>query len=166
MPPVPGDPLSELYRVHRHALWNAAVHLLGCAAAAEDVLHDVFVGLLRRSLPEPAAARAFLLRSVLNRVRDRVRARRPELDPELDAADPCAPPELSVQLGEQAALVAQALAALPLDQREVVVLHAFEGLSFRAVGDLAGITQDTAASRWRYACAKLKRSLTAKGVGP
>jgi DNA-directed RNA polymerase specialized sigma24 family protein len=52
------------------------------------------------------------------------------------------------------------------NKREVVVLHAFEGLSFREAGEVAGISQDTAASRWRYACEKLKRSLTAKGVGP
>jgi RNA polymerase sigma-70 factor (ECF subfamily) len=165
--PEPADSLTELYRAHRDALWNAAVHLLGDPAAAEDVLHDVFAGLLRRPLPQLASARAFLLRSVCNRVRDRVRRRHPELAGELDAAPGRHPvPDLLAQCGEQAALVAEALAALPLEQREVVVLHAFEGLSFREAGEVTGISQDTAASRWRYACEKLKRSLTAKGVGP
>ncbi len=160
------DPLGELYRAHRDSLWNAALHLLGDAAAAEDVLHDVFAGLLRRPLPELGSARAFLLRAVLNRVRDRARRRRPELE-ELDGeAGFSMQPELTAVAGEQAALVAAALAVLPLEQREVVVLHVFEGMSFREAGEVVGVSQDTAASRWRYACEKLKRTLTAKGVGP
>jgi RNA polymerase sigma-70 factor (ECF subfamily) len=163
----PSDPLGELYRAHRDSLWNAALHLLGDAAAAEDVLHDVFAGLVQRPLPAMASARAFLLGSVLNCVRDRARRRGPQLSEALDGQAGVEPrPELLAVAGEHAALVAAALASLPLEQREVVVLHVFEGMSFREVGAAAGVSQDTAASRWRYACEKLKRALTAKGVQP
>ena len=60
---------------------------------------------------------------------------------------------------ERCQRVAAALAALSLAQREVVVLHAFEELSFAAIGAVCDIPADTAASRWRYACAKLRQQL-------
>jgi RNA polymerase sigma-70 factor (ECF subfamily) len=41
----------------------------------------------------------------------------------------------------------------------VVVLHVFEGLTFRETAEILGIPQDTAASRYRYALEKLKELL-------
>ncbi len=40
-----------------------------------------------------------------------------------------------------------------------MLLHVFEGLTFREVGERLGISPDTAASRFRYAREKLKEIL-------
>lgn len=170
MPTAPRQPapaLAELYVQHKDAVFNAAFHLLGDRAAAEDVLQDVFVALVRLGAPALHSPRAWLLTAALNRVRDR--ARRPRQPADADAEglpgqDPG--PEQLAAAGEAQVLVAAALQRLPLQQREVVVLHAFEGLSFAAIGELAGTSADTAASRWRYGCAKLRARLQPLADGP
>lgn len=152
---------AGLYDAHRHAVYNAAYQLLGERTAAEDVLQEVFLALVRTGVA-PRSPRAWLLAATLNRVRDRARRRRPG-QPAAFEAMPGAEPEpvASAVCSERAAAVAAALAQLPLAQREVVVLHAFEGLSFQGIGELCGTAADTAASRWRYACDKLRRWLRA-----
>ena len=55
-----------------------------------------------------------------------------------------------------------ALKSLPDDQREVIVLHVWGELTFSDIGELMGISANTAASRYRYALAKLCRSMSYK----
>ncbi len=58
--------------------------------------------------------------------------------------------------------LAAAVAALPAAQREVLALKIDGGLTF---GEIAGVTNtrpNTAASRYRYALAQLRRLLTRK----
>lgn len=154
-------PLCALYHEHKDAVFNAAFHLLGERAAAEDVLQDVFVSLVRHGHAVVRTPRAWLLTATLNRVRDRLRRRRPAAA-ELDAlASQLPDPVQTAMQQERTRLVAAALAKLPLPQREVVVLHVFEDLSFSAIGQLCGVSPDTAASRWRYACDKLRARLGA-----
>ena len=153
--------LRALYDAHRDAVWNAALHLCGDAASAEDLVHDVFVGLLRSPPLRIDRPRAYLLAAVVHRSRDRLRRRGRDGDgAELDALPAELPPvDAQALAAERTDEVRRALAALPLEQREVCVLHVFEGLSFREIGQLCGINQNTAASRWRYAAARLQALL-------
>ena len=50
----------------------------------------------------------------------------------------------------------EALAALSAEQREVILLKDFEGLTFRAIGSACGVSTHTAASRHRYAMDRLR----------
>jgi len=52
--------------------------------------------------------------------------------------------------------VEAALRRLPDEQREVVILHVFEELTFQEIAGLLEISADTVASRFRYAREKLK----------
>ena len=52
-----------------------------------------------------------------------------------------------------------ALAGLPVEQREVVVLKIYEGFTFAQIGELTEVSPNTAASRYRYALAKLEEKL-------
>lgn len=157
--------LEDLYRNHRDAMWNAALRLSGDAGAAEDVIHDVFKALATapRDLGHP---RAYLLKAVIHRVRDL--QRRPSIvggEQVLEVAvDPTPEPALALAADEEKAAVADAMAGLPIAQREVVVLHAFEQMGFRAIGELCGAPTSTVASRWRYACAAMRETLTRRGV--
>ena len=49
---------------------------------------------------------------------------------------------------------------LPADQREVVVLKIWAALTFTQIGEALGIPLNTAASRYRYALARLETSLS------
>lgn len=169
---MPARPSIEaLYEAHADAAWNAAWHLLGDAAAAEDVVHDVFARLVAAPAGSLAIAepRAYVLTAVLHGVRSRARAsarRGVDAGVDPDALPSAAPqPGDAALVGERAAAVAGALAALPLEQREVVVLRVFGGLPFREVAALCGTSANTAASRWRYACARLREHLERQGVG-
>jgi len=53
-----------------------------------------------------------------------------------------------------------ALRELPADQREVVHLKAFEGMTFQEIADLTNESVNTIASRYRYAVEKLRARLT------
>ena len=57
----------------------------------------------------------------------------------------------------------RALADLPAEQREVIVLHLIEGFSFREVGRLTGVSLFTAAARYRLATRRLRKTLAPAG---
>lgn len=58
---------------------------------------------------------------------------------------------------EQSALELQsALAELPEDQREVIVLHIWAKMSFEEIASALEISPNTAASRYRYGLSKLR----------
>ena len=51
------------------------------------------------------------------------------------------------------------LATLPCDQREAIVLKIWHAYTFEEIGELAGISPNTAAGRYRYGIEKLRNSL-------
>lgn len=56
----------------------------------------------------------------------------------------------------------RALGALSEDQRQVTILHVWGELTFPQIADLLSISPNTAASRYRYALAKLREAMSAK----
>jgi RNA polymerase sigma-70 factor (ECF subfamily) len=52
-----------------------------------------------------------------------------------------------------------ALRTLPIEQSEVVVLKIWEGLTFAQIAEVLSVPAATAASRYRYALAKLSSQL-------
>ncbi len=54
------------------------------------------------------------------------------------------------------------LSALPDGQREIVVLHLWGELTFAQISELLGVSPKTAASRYRYALAKLRDAMVTK----
>ena len=154
---IPQSVLLSAFSAHAAAVFNAAWHLLGDRPAAEDVLQEAFLALARQETC-PDAPRGWLLTVALNRARDLCRRHAPQLVAGVDEVPaPENGPMVAAIRGERAVSVQAALAALPIEQREVVVLHVFEELSFRAIGELCGCSGETAASRWRYACERLRR---------
>ncbi|NUN47365.1 MAG: sigma-70 family RNA polymerase sigma factor [Candidatus Brocadiae bacterium] len=153
--------IRQLYQEHGPALLLYARSLLRDVSAAEDVLQQVFVRLLEKNLPEPAEPRPYLFRAVrngaLNWRRDAPR------DARLDAAAwfVSVPPGREEGDGER---LRAALDALPEDQREVVVMKVWGGLTFEEVADSLGIPANTAASRWRYGLEKLKSQMAMERV--
>ena len=63
--------------------------------------------------------------------------------------------EFSLERAEREAAIAAALNQLPGDQREVVVLRIWGGLSFAQIGEALSIPLNTAVSRYRYALGRL-----------
>src|SRR4051812_40224955 len=120
------DALSELYACYGHALMALAYRLTGSRADAEDVLHDVFLGLpeaLRR-YEERGALESWLKRVTARVALTRLRARKREVH--LPDELPSPPSDAPDRLGDLAA-VQRAIDALPDSLRTVFVLREIEG---------------------------------------
>lgn len=129
------------------------------AADAEDVVQEAFVKFWRRnhSIENRALLYAAVRSIALDFIRrDRRRARR-EATAFADAEPPMEP-QFEWEDETQSELAA-AVDSLPHDQREVLVLKIWNELTFNEIAGALGISQNTAASRYRYALANLKKSL-------
>lgn len=159
---------EQVYRTYKDDMLTAAVFLLGGdRAAAEDVLHDVFIALAERAGEQKfrSSLRNYLLTSCLNRARDMLRRRGREtvssngLDcRRSDAADPLA----LASWNEESARLYEAMIALPIEQREVVTLHVHGQLKFREIAEMLELSINTVQSRYRYALQALRTMLAEK----
>jgi RNA polymerase sigma-70 factor (sigma-E family) len=152
--------VSDLYAAHRLSLVRLAVLLVDDTASAEDVVHDVFAGLLKtRSLRDTDAALGYLRRGVVNRSRSALRRRRTAraYTPPHDSP-PDGPDDLAV-LSEEHRTVLAALETLPERQREVVVLRYWSDLSEAEIADAMGISRGTVKSTASRALAALEQRM-------
>jgi RNA polymerase sigma-70 factor (ECF subfamily) len=161
-----GEPeaFAELYQTYRTRLHQYALSLTRSRMEAEDVVHDVFVGLARQASQGrmPRELSAYLYVSVRNRSMDRLRRKRevPLEDAELDLI--VAPPgdEERIRLRQ---VLNRALLALPDEQAEVVVLRTWDDLEFAAIARIQWTSVNTVLSRYQYGLAKLRKELDAHG---
>ncbi|MCB9680491.1 MAG: sigma-70 family RNA polymerase sigma factor [Alphaproteobacteria bacterium] len=154
--------LHALYDRHAGLLLALGVRMLRDPARAEDVLHDLFVDLWRDAGafdPTRGSVRGWLAVRMRSRCLDRyrTRVRRERLLDQHDAPSPSAERDATdVLAGQQ---VHHAVRSLPDDQRRVVELLYFEGLSSREAADTLGCPVGTVKSRVRLGIAALRRHL-------
>ena len=65
-------------------------------------------------------------------------------------------PELSAVCSEEFQLLSRAIAQLPYEQKEVIMLHLHGGLMFKQIAKSQQISINTVQSRYRYALDKLR----------
>jgi RNA polymerase sigma-70 factor (ECF subfamily) len=127
-------------------------------ADAEDVVQDAFVRFWRRnlSIKNRALLYAAVRSAALDLIRrDNRRARREvEVSGEVERS---VQPQFEQLDDSQCQLVA-ALDHLPRDQREVLVMKIWNELTFAEIAEALGISPNTAASRYRYGLASLKKT--------
>lgn len=162
------DALGEIYRTHKDRLLTMAAGLLSDRSLAEDCLQDVFLKLARDSvsLEVRTNLKSYLTSCILNRARDELRksGREAAESPELieNRSDPGADSGERVEGREARARIRRALRCLPREQREAVVLHLQDGMTFRSIGELQSVSANTAASRYRYGVRKLQHLLNGR----
>jgi RNA polymerase sigma-70 factor (ECF subfamily) len=154
------DDVRHLYDRHGPALLAYACSFVVDVAAGEDVLHQVFLRLLQKNTPVPDVPLAYLYRSVRNAALNARRDGQRELAHDFAASEHGVLFEHRDGGNREAALALQsALFALPEEQREVVVLRIWSGMTFDEVAALTGVPLNTAASRYRYALETLREQL-------
>ena len=129
------------------------------AADAEDIVQEAFVKFWRRN--HNIDNRALLYATVRSIAldflrRDSRRVRRESVA--VAETEPSVQPTFEIEDESQRALVA-AVDLLPAEQREVLVMKIWNELTFAEIASALGISQNTAASRYRYALAALKKNL-------
>ncbi len=159
------DALRRIYEKYKPDLLGVAGSLLNDPANIEDVLHDVFVrfasqaGRFRLS----GSLKGYLAVCTANRARNINRANGYVLSEQLnevesdqsqvsDAAE-------ALRYKERHRMVAEALAKLREDQRQVIVLHVLGSLRFREIARQTGVSINTVQSRYRYGLGKLQSLL-------
>jgi len=157
-----GDPdgIGELYDRHAGALYRTAFRLTGSRADAEDLVHDLFVGLpeaLRR-YEERGNLGAWLTRVVVRLAFMRARAdRRRRIAPILEAQHIAGTGRADGRLDR--AEVYAAVRALPAGLRAVFTLKQVEGFSHEEIGRMLGISTGASRVRLTRAVQLLRRSL-------
>jgi RNA polymerase sigma-70 factor (ECF subfamily) len=108
--------------------------------------------------------KSYLATSVVNRARNWNRSKRRQttnLDETESEVSNTNRPEQWIIENEQLRQLNNALARLPYEQREAIILHAQGGVKFKAIAELQDASINTVQSRYRYGLDKL-RSLLAK----
>jgi RNA polymerase sigma-70 factor (ECF subfamily) len=164
------DAVAQVYDAHHAAVRAFAKRLLGDAAAAEDLVHEVFVSLPKasRNFRGESSLRTFLISVAVNHARHHVRAaqrRRRAISaygklPSADARDP----EHEARRKELAELLTRALDTLPVEQRVAFVLCEVEERTSREAAEIVGAPEATLRTRLFHAKKKLRQALETEGV--
>ena len=158
------DALACIYEKYLDSMVTLAMGLLNDPAEAEDVVHDVFVGFARsaNSFTLHGSLSGYLATSVVNRVRDRIRKDRHRAgwlnSPPSASAEPARPDQAAIY-DEEALRLNDAMAELPYDQREVIVLKLKNDMRFKEIAKIQGVPIGTVQARYRYGLNKLRANL-------
>ena len=162
--------LGALYDRWVRSLYSLVLHLLKDPDEAEDVVEETFWQAWRKAgsyEPSRGAVSTWLLtigrRKALDRLRARKRSREDLLGDDRSFADlPSSEPDpsLDAESVEIRENVRQALNGLPAEQREVLELGYFSGLSQSEIADVTGQPLGTVKTRMRLAMQKLREPLS------
>jgi len=159
------DALCRIYEKYKDNLLRLATALSNETSAAEDIVHDVFVRLAQSAekLRVSGNLKSYLATCVANRVRNFNRARQRQETANPNEAESAVSnlkrPEQWIIYSEQLRQLNNALAQLPYDQREAVILHLQGGMKFRAIAKSQDVSISTIQSRYRYGLDKLRSIL-------
>jgi len=154
---------------------GAIYRLMGSEEEARDLCQEAFLKAYRGLGGFKGEARfsSWLYQIALNLCRDRMRRRRGRIMVSLDALEPEAQghvlrDEASTQdLVEARDLqqkVRAAVMALPEDQREVIVLKEYEGLTFQEIAEVLGLPVSTVKTRLYRGLDRMRERLSREGV--
>lgn len=159
------EALCHIYEKYRDDFLRIAAGLLNDTSVAEDIVHDVFVVFVRSAeqFQLTGSLRGYLARCVVNRARNVNLSRQRRQTVSMDDAEPIAldskRPDQWIICSEEFTQLSTAMAVLPYEQREAVILHIQGGMKFREIAKLQGVSDKTAQSRFRYGLTKLRSIL-------
>jgi RNA polymerase sigma-70 factor, ECF subfamily len=160
---------EQLYDRHSAQAFSLALRITGRRVAAEEVTQDAFMGLWRAApsfQPGRGSLQAWLLAMVRHRAIDLLRRSvRHQRDVTIDepiAARLVAPEQTGEQVldRETARETRELLTGLPSEQRQVIELAFFAGMSQIEISARTGSPLGTVKGRQRLALQKMHRALT------
>lgn len=161
--------LALLYKQHHEAVRAFARRLVGDAAIAEDLVHDVFLAVpsaLQRYRRD-SGIRTFLISIAVNKAKHHVRAAcRLRRTMEKLAGEPVggesAPADEALERKQLRADLQRALDTLPIEQRVVVILCAVEERTSAEAAAIVGAPENTVRTRLFHARRKLRELMGAR----
>jgi len=171
------EAFDTLLARHQGRLLSYIMQLTGNRQQAEDIFQETFVKAImtirQGNYVESGKFGAWLSRIARNLFIDQFRQERAEPTMSTDDADVdiLNRKELSEQTVEDGMIdlqirddVRRLITLLPEQQREVLVMRYYQGLSFKEIAALTGVSINTALGRMRYAILNLRRISRERGV--
>jgi RNA polymerase sigma-70 factor (ECF subfamily) len=158
--------LELLVRRHATPLLTFLLRLSGDRHRAEELFQEAFlaVWVKRRLYQHPRPFKPWLYAIALNKHRAAFRVRSASsgaLTDDGPAADDASPAD-AVVAAETADLVGRAVARLPDQQRAVVTLRVWEGLSYARIAEIVECSEATVRSHMHHGLAALRKHLEPK----
>lgn len=159
--------LAPLVRRYASPLLTFVVRMIGNHHRGEELFQEVFLSVWtkRAQYQFPRSFRSWLFAIAANRCRADYRSAKGASVP-LDETGGDAPlasgpePSEAAVATETAVQVSQAVALLPPQQRSVVVLRVWNGMSYAEIAEVAGCSEATVRSHMHHALGALRRTLS------
>ena len=153
---------------------GAAFRILGSEEESRDVAQDAFLRAYRglAAFKREARFSSWLYQIAINLCRDRLRRRRGRTLVSLEALDEGGPCMVEMRPGAQELLqqrdlaraVRRAISELPDDQREVVILKEYQGLTFLEIAQALDVPVSTVKTRLYRGFGRLRLRLQSEGI--
>ena len=172
--------METLFLRYRQSVYSWLLRMTGDAAEAEDIYQDVWLKVIRHAADYRSGNfRAWLWQIVRNKTTDRMRKMSPSLilDSPISAEgeseetivdqlsdDRAADALMQIDEVERQCVVCEAIEALPMAQREVVLLRINGELPFKEIADMLATPIGTVLARMHKAVKSLKDTLAKKGI--
>lgn len=136
--------LGVLFERYHIRLFDFLCRLTGDRQAAEDLVQDIFVRILkyRSTYREGGSFETWLFRIARNARADYFRTRKPNTaleDEVLERPDAGPSPARQLEAGRERTRLKRALMELRDDKRELIVLARFQGMTHEQIADLLGV---------------------------
>ena len=158
------DALRQVYEKYKNDILTIAQSMVNEQSEAEDILHDVFISFARaaKHFQVYGSLKGYLITCTVNKIRDRFRKkmyqiveleRLGRIESNLEGS------ERPTVANEESEILNNALAKIPLQQREVIVLNLQAGLKFSQIAHIQNIPTNTVRARYYYGIEKLRSIL-------
>ena len=146
-----------IYNEHKQLFFLCAFSVTQCTHLAEDAVQSAFSNILSAN-GTPENLKSYVYRSVRNSAINmaKIRSRTDNVRTGL-MFDPAPSPEETLECNEFIQRVNDGFLILSQEQRETIMLHLYENLSFRKIAELLDCSINTVASRYRRGVDKLKQ---------
>lgn len=135
--------LAELFERHHRSVYGFLYRMTSNREMSEDLVQEVFLRILRyRETYAPQTSfSAWMYGIARNALIDQMRKRRPETTwddglPDLQSPEP--PVDERIRSKQETELLQRALASLPADKREVLILSRYQNLQYNEIGRILG----------------------------
>jgi len=161
--------LTELYDHTRHIVYGLVLRMLREQSAAEDITQEIYIQIWRKAAafdPARGSALGWIIAVSRRRALDKLRSSKGHLSRdsgslELDTLlSPDPGPERNSSVSERAHLVRRSLSQLAPDQRRVIEMAFFDGLTQTEIADRTAIPLGTIKTRIRSGVRRLRDQLS------